>query len=228
MKHPILNATKRTVLGKKVKKLRREGIFPANVYGKELSSVALQMPIKDFIEVYKHVGETGLIDLMVDGEKRPVLVKSVQFEFRQHSPVHADFYQVNLKEKVKAMVPLLLVGEPKAVTENLGTLLQTLNEVEVEALPEALPENIEVNIEHLAEVDDQIMISEFKVPEGVTILTDETQVVVKIAAIVIEAEPEPVIEEGAEAEGEATPEKAGEEGSDETTTKDEPESEKAE
>lgn len=212
MKHPVLNATKRTVLGKKIKKLRREGIFPANVYGKELSSVSLQMPLKDFTDVYKQVGETGLIDLMVDGEKRPVLIKNVQFEFRQHSPVHADFYQVNLKEKVKAMVPLLLVGEPKAITENLGTLLQTLSEVEVEALPEELPENIEVNIEHLAEVDDQIMISEFKVPEGVVILTDETQVVAKIAAIVVEAEPEPVVEEGAETEG-AAPAAEGEEGS---------------
>jgi large subunit ribosomal protein L25 len=222
MKHPVLNATKRTVLGKKVKKLRREGIFPANVYGKELSSVSLQMPLKDFTDVYKQVGETGLIDLMVDGEKRPVLVKSVQFEFRQHSPVHADFYQVNLKEKVKAMVPLLLIGEPKAVTENLGTLLQTLSEVEVEALPEELPENIEVNIEHLAEVDDQIMISEFKIPTGVTILTDETQVVAKIAAIVVEAEPEPVVVEGTEGETE-TPVAEGEEGSTDQVKEETPE-----
>lgn len=226
MKHPVLNATKRTVLGKQVKKLRREGIFPANVYGKELSSVALQMPLKDFVEVYKQVGETGLIDLMVDGEKRPVLVKSVQFEFRQHSPVHADFYQVNLKEKVKAMVPLVLVGEPKAVAENLGTLLQTLSEVEVEALPESLPENIEVNIEHLAEVDDQIMISEFKVPEGVTILTDESQVVAKIAEIVVEAEPEPVAEEGAE--GEATAEGDAAEGEGKTEESDDKKEEAAE
>lgn len=226
MKHPILNATKRTVLGKKVKKLRKEGFLPANVYGKQLSSISLQLAMKDFTDVYKQVGETGLIDLMVDGEKRPVLIKNVQFEFRQHSPVHADFYQVNLNEKVKAMVPLLLVGEPKAVTENLGTLLQTLSEVEVEALPESLPENIEVNIEHLAEVDDQIMISEFKVPTGVTILTDEAQVVAKIAAIVVEAEPEPVVEEGAEGE---TPETAeGEAPTDESPAKEAPVEEKAE
>jgi len=220
MKHPILNATPRTVLGKKVKKLRKEGFLPANVYGKELASVSLQIAMKDFTDVYKQVGETGLIDLMVDGVKRPVLVKNVQFEYRQHSPLHADFYQVNLKEKVKAMVPLLLVGEPKAVTENLGTLLQTLSEVEVEALPEELPENIEVNIEHLAEVDDQIMISEFKVPEGVTILTDESQVVAKIAEIVVEAEP--VVEEGAETEG-AAPAAEGEEGSTDETKEAAPE-----
>ena len=96
MKHPILNATKRTILGKKVKKLRKEGFLPANVYGKELSSVSLQIIMKDFTDVFKQVGETGLIDLVVDGEKRPVLIKSVQFEFRQRSPVHADFYHAAL------------------------------------------------------------------------------------------------------------------------------------
>lgn len=200
MKHPILKATPRTLLGKKVKKLRREGILPGNVYGKELPSIALQIEAKDFKDVFAEVGETGLIDLIVEDKKHPVLVKNLQMDWRTHSPLHVDFYEVNLKEKVKAMVPLLLVGEAKAVAENIGTLLQTLNEVEVEALPEALPENIEVSIESLAEVDAQIMISDLKAPEGVTILTDEGQVVAKIAEIVAEPEPEPTVEEGAEGE----------------------------
>jgi large subunit ribosomal protein L25 len=198
MKHPQLTTEKRTILGKKIKQLRREGLLPANVYGKDLESVSLQLPLSDFMAVFKEVGETGLIDLMVDGTKRPVLVKNMQMNFRTNLPLHVDFYQVNLKEKVKTMVPLVLVGEPSAVKENIGTLLQTLNEVEVEALPEALPENVEISIEHLAAVDDQVMVSDLKVEEGVTILTDESQVVAKIAEIVIEEEPEPIVEEGAE------------------------------
>lgn len=223
MKNPTLNATPRTVLGKQVKKLRREGQLPANVYGKGLPSLAIQVANKDFKDVFAESGETGLIDLMVEGKKHPVLVKNLQMNFQSQTPLHVDFYQVNLKEKVKAMVPLVLVGEAKAVTENVGTLLQTLNEVEVEALPAELPENIEVNIENLAEVDDQIMISDLKTPEGVSILTDEGQVVAKIAEIVVEAEPEPA--EGAEeeateaaaegAEGETTEEKPSEESSEE-------------
>ena len=226
MKHPILNATLRTTLGKKVKKLRREGFLPANVYGKGLASVAIQLPSKDFKDVFAEVGETGLIDLMLDGKKHPVLVKNLQMNFRSHTPLHVDFYEVNLKEKVKAMVPLALTGEAQAVVNNVGTLLQTLNEVEVEALPESLPENIEVNIENLAEVDDQIMISELKAPEGVTILTDEAQVVAKIAEIVIEEEPEPTTEEGAEGEAaESTEEVTGEACE---TTEETPSEEKAE
>jgi len=201
MKHPQLKATKRTVLGKQIKKLRRQGILPANVYGKDLSSVALELPLTDFMSVYKEVGETGLIDLMVEEQKRPVLIKNMHMNFRTNLPLHVDFYQVNLKEKVKTMVPLVLLNESPAVTGNIGTLLQTLNEVEVEALPEALPENIEVSIESLAAVEDQLTVADLKAPEGVTILTDEGQVLAKIAEIVVEEEPvaEETTEEGEQA-----------------------------
>lgn len=210
MKHPVLNATFRTILGKKVKKLRREGILPANVYGKGLTSTAIQLSLKDFKGVFAEVGETGLIDLMLNGVKHPVLVKNLQLNYQTHDPLHVDFYEVNLKEKVKAMVPLEFIGEPKAVAENVGTLIQPASEVEVEALPESLPEKIEVNVENLAEIDDQIMVSDLKVPEGVTILTDPGQVVAKIAEIVVEEAPTPTEEavegeEGVAAEGGQTP-----------------------
>lgn len=208
MKHPQLTVEKREIHGKKVRKLRREGILPANIYGKDLESVSVQVPIKEFEDVYKEVGETGLIDLMLDGKKRPVLIKNLQLTYPSRTPIHSDFFQVNLKEKVKTMVPLSFIGEPKAVDDNIGTLLQPVSEVEVEALPEALPENIEVNVEHLAAIDDQITIADLKIPEGVTILNDEGQVLAKIGELVV-AEPEPETpEEGTE--GEATENADGE------------------
>jgi large subunit ribosomal protein L25 len=225
MKHPKLTVEKRTVLGKKVKSLRRDGVLPANVYGKGLSSVAVQMPQVDFDAVHKEVGETGLIDLEFDGKTHPVLVKNLQLAYPSHQPLHVDFYQVNLKEKVKTMVPIVLEGEAKAVTEKVGTLLQTLNEVEVEALPDKLPENITVNIEHLAAIDEQMSVEDLKAPEGVAILTDPAQIVVKIAELVApEPEPEPEAEaaEGA-AEGEAPAE-----GAEEKSEAAEPAEEKAE
>src|SRR5438477_4145764 len=100
------------------------------------------------------VGDTGFIELDLNGKTHPVLVKNLQMNFMSHAPLHADFYQVNMKEKVKAMVPLVLVGEAKAVTDKVGLLLQTLSEVEIEALPDHLAENIEVSVEHLAAIDD--------------------------------------------------------------------------
>ena len=199
MKHPLLKAEPRTVLGKKVKKLRREGLLPGNVYGKGLSSVALQVSLADFEKAHKEAGATGLIDLQLNGNSHPVLVKNLQMNYQSHTPLHADFYQVNMKEKVKAMVPVVLVGEAKAVTDKIGLLLQTLSEVEIEALPDKLAENIEVNVEHLAELDAHILVSDLKAPEGVEILSDPSQTVAKVSELVVE-EPEPEVEEAAEGE----------------------------
>ncbi|HYM65022.1 MAG TPA: 50S ribosomal protein L25 [Candidatus Sulfotelmatobacter sp.] len=199
-----LKVEKRKVLGKEVKKLRREGFLPANVYGKNIKSEAVQALFKDFQEVYEKAGETGLVDLDLDGKLIPVLIHNVQKNFRG-VVLHADFFQVNLKEKVKSNVPLEIVGEPKAVSDKIGILMNILSEVEVEALPEELPENIEVNVEHLANIDDQITVGELKVPTGVEVLTDPSQVVSKIGELVTKEAAEQAAEEQAAAEAAAEP-----------------------
>jgi large subunit ribosomal protein L25 len=219
MKHPILKAEKRDILGKKVKKLRRDGFLPANIYGKDMKSTPIQIALVDFQKIYSEVGETGIIDVTVDNTAHPSLIKNLQWNYQAHLPLHADFFKVNLKEKIKAMVPVTLTGEAMAVKENVGTLLHILNEIEVEALPEELPDGIEVDITNLAQVDDQILVSDVKAPTGVAFVTDQGQLVAKIAELVA-PEPEPVVEEVAE--GEETPEgEAKEEGTSEESTPEE-------
>lgn len=217
MKRPVLVAEERKILGKKVKKLRREGFLPANMYGKNLSSVALQVKITDFMPLYKEVGATGVIDLQFAGKAKPVMVKNLQMNFDSHLPLHADFYQVNLKEKIKATVPVVLTGEAKAVTEKVGMLLQSLSDVELEALPDNLPENIEIDVENLSELGDQITVGDLKAPEGVEILTDPAQTIAKIAELTV-AEPEPEEEAAETEEGEAAEETSEEGGSEEEKT----------
>lgn len=184
MKRQKLVVEKRTIFGKKLKKLRREGILPANIYGKDIKSIAVQLPYKDFEKVYKEARETGLIDIQVDGELKPSLIHNVQKDHLRNIALHTDFFQVNLREKVKTMVPILVTGTAKAISDKLGLLLQPLSEIAIEALPEDLPEKIEVNVEHLAAVNDQITVSEIKAPKDVTILTNPSQVVVKIGELV--------------------------------------------
>lgn len=214
MKKHILKVTKREIFGKKLKALRREGILPGNVYGKDVESLAVQVPTKEFKELYKEIGATGLVELQLEGEKnRPVLMHDVHMDHINQVPLHVDFYQVNLKEKVKTFVPVTVVGEAKAVAEKLGQLLHTLNEVEVEALPANLPEKFEVDVTELAAVDEQITVADLKLPQGVEVLSEPTSVVAKIAAIVEEPEPtteEEALAEGAEGEAE-TKEEAAEE-----------------
>lgn len=223
---PKLKVEKREILGKLVKKLRREGILPANIYGPDFKSTAVQVPFSEFNPIFEEVGETGLVDLTFDGATIPVLIHNVHTDFRR-DVLHADFYKVNLKEKTNAMIPLEFIGEPKAITDNIGLLEKVMSEVEVEALPTDLPEKIEVNVEPLAQIDEQITAGDLKLEEGVTLVTDPGQVVVKIGELVTkEAQEEAEAEaaaaeaaktEGAEGEGAegATPEEGQAEGENE-------------
>lgn len=204
MQRQKLKVEKRTLLGKKVKKLRKEGILPANVYGKGIKSLSVQVKIEDFEKVYREAGETGLIDIQINGEVKPSLIHNVSINPLNEAYLHADFLQVNLKEKIKAMVPIVIKGEAKAVTDKLGLLLQPLSQVEVEALPEDLPEAIEINVEKLNSVNDQITISEIRTPEGATILTGHTQIVVKIGELVSKEAAEQAAAEAAAAQAAKT------------------------
>lgn len=225
MQREKVTVQKRTIAGKKVKKLRREGTLPANVYGKDIKSVAVQLLTSEFTQLYKKVHETGLVDLELDGKTLPVLIHNVQWSPKDSKPLHADFFKVNLKEKISSSVPVVAVNEPLAVRDKVGVLLTLLNEVEIEALPTDLPEKIEVDVEKLAQTDDQITVGNLQAPAGVTILTDAAQAVFKIGELVTkeaeeeaaadEAAAEAVAGEGAEGETTATDTKNAEESTEE-------------
>ncbi|MBI4097413.1 MAG: 50S ribosomal protein L25 [Candidatus Levybacteria bacterium] len=210
MKRLQLAAEPRKITGKKVKKLRREGILPANVYGKDIKSQSLQLPLAQFQKVFAEAGETGVVDLTYGTKTIPVLIHNLHTDYR-NTPLHADFFKVNLKEKVTAMVPVEIIGEPKAVTDKIGLLMEITPEVEVEALPTDLPEKIELNVEGLANIDDQVLVSDLKKPEGVEILTDPNLVVVKIGELVSKEAQEQAAEEAAAAQA-AAAQAAGEAG----------------
>ena len=198
MTHEKLKVEKREITGKQVKKLRREGILPANVYGKDFASTSVQVALASFKEVFSKAHETSLVDLELGGETLPVLIHNVQIDAKKQEIVHADFYKVNLKEKVTANIPVIGIGEPQAVAEKKGILLHQLLELEVEALPTDLPEKIEVNVETLKDVDEQILVSDLKLSAGVTILTEVSQIVFRIGELVTkEAEAEEAAEEAA-------------------------------
>src|SRR3989338_462560 len=157
-----LNAEERMLLGKKVKNLRKDGKLPGHVFGKGLETEHVSVDGKTFLQLFKEAGETGLIDLKIGTEKvRPVMVRGVQYDPVSGEPVHIDFYQVNLTQKVRVPVPLVLVGEqPESVHLGETIVLQTLNEIEVEALPTDLVENIEVDISPLKQIDDAITLAQ--------------------------------------------------------------------
>ncbi len=205
MKKHLLSADGRKLVGRKVKQLRKQGMLPATVYGKNVKSTSITVKTKDFEKIYKAAGETGLIDLTLDKGVLPVLIHHIQVDPVTSELLHVEFHQVDLKEKVTANVPLVMKGESPAVAQKLGVVLFVLDEVEIEALPTELPEHIFVDISGLKEVNAELKISDLKMPTGVILHTDPSLTVVKIAALVSkEAEVQVAAEEAAAAAAKTT------------------------
>ena len=203
-----LNASTRQILGKRSRRLHREGKLVAVVYGHSAEPTPLVLDRLEFQKVFVKSGRTHLVDLVVDGSRtEKVLVREIQTHPRRLGPIHVDFYQVNLEEKIRVEVPVHLVGESAAVKRGDADVLQPIHELEVECLPTEIPEAFEVDLTPLAEIDDGMRVSELTVPKGITILADPDELVVKIVhkrELKIEEEV-PAAEGAVPAEGEAAP-----------------------
>jgi large subunit ribosomal protein L25 len=196
-----LAVEKRSLFGRKVKKLRKEGILPANIYGKDFKSVSVQLPLDEFKKALSAVGETGIVGLKLNGQTIPALIHHVQFDPTNEQPLHADFLKVNFAEKVTATVPIEFVGESPAEKSGEGVVVRQMNEVEVEALPTDLPDKIAVDISSLATVNSSIKVEDLPIDRSkIEIKANPEQIVVNVAPPTKEEAPSPP--EAAPAEGE--------------------------
>ena len=218
-----LQVDPRVVTGKKVKALRRQGIVPAHLYGRDTESLALQAQTADLTNLLRTASRNAIIDLQISGEGEPraVVMRGVQRDAITDQLLHIDFFQISLTERLTANVAIVLTGEAPAVSVYGGVLLQSLDSLAIEALPAEIPQQIEVDISTLEELEDARFVRDLTVPAGVEVLADPDQVVVKVSppklAAEIEAEEALAAEEGEEAvEGEEGEEGEGEEGEEET------------
>jgi large subunit ribosomal protein L25 len=197
----IIKAEKRNITGRKVKKLRQQALVPANVFGKKVKSQSIQIKLADFEKTYKETGETGLLELHIGNEKKPALIHNVQADPVTDAVLHIDFLQVNLKEKVVAEIPIELTGESPAEKQGLGTVVQYMDEVEVEALPTDLPEKFEIDASILLEVDQTVYLKDLKYDKTkVEIKEDVEKIIAKLEPLREEKEEELVPEETPEEE----------------------------
>ncbi len=185
MDRQILEGKTRKILGRKVKTLRREGFVPANIYGKKIKSCPIQVKADDFKRVFAETGETGLISLRLSREKgkeeRTVLVSNVQYDPVSDTPIHVDFRQVDLKEKVTAAVPIEIIGESPAEKTGIGTVVKYMDEVEVEALPGNFPEKFSIDASLLGEVDQSVKVKDLNYDKSkITIKSEPETIIVKI------------------------------------------------
>ncbi len=176
-----ISAEKREDVGRKVKRLRKAGKLPANVYGPDIKSVSLTLDAKEFRKAYEKAGETSVVELLVGKDVYPVLIHNIQNDPIELTPIHVDFFKIDLKKKVTANIPLEITGTAPAEKQGLGTLVSYIDEVEVEALPGDLIDKINVDVEGLTEADQSLAIKDLKYDKNkLTIANDPDEIVVKI------------------------------------------------
>ncbi len=203
----ILRAEPRTVHGKKVKRLRREGLVPGVVYGPVISeTISVSVNSREFQRFFTRYGHSSVVSLEWDGGKQPVLIREVQIDPVTRNHLHIDFFAPNMRVVLRQFVPVVMHN----VAVHQGVLQTVLSEVEVEALPSDLPHQLDVDISGLVAVGDAIHVSDLTLPANVTIITHAEELVASLVAEAAEEAEEAA--EGEEAEAaEAETETPGDE-----------------
>ncbi len=175
-----LLAKKRTAFGKKNRALRRAGLIPGELYGHGVVNEHVVVPEKEFARVFKEAGMNTMVNLALEEKRHPVVIHDVQHDYLTNAITHVDFYEVSLREAIRARVPLEFIGEAPAVKEKGGILNKSMSEIEVEALPEALPHRLPVDLTALDDLNKSFYVRDLMVASGVKLMVEPETVIVTV------------------------------------------------
>lgn len=198
MEHPVLTAAIRQAAKSENKRLKRENKLPAVVYGKGYETASIAIDGKELSMILKTRGESSLINLELDDQTFPVLIKEVQRNTLKNSIDHVDFFKVSMDEEVEYNLHIVLIGDAEGIKMG-GTLQHQKREVAVKALPGDMLDSIEVDVSTM-EIGDTLTVADLKVDEKNIILDDPDEVVVTVLAPTLEEEEVETPEEGEEPE----------------------------
>ncbi|MDP3793673.1 MAG: 50S ribosomal protein L25 [Candidatus Uhrbacteria bacterium] len=184
-----ISATVRTNLAKRSRDEQKLGRIGAVVYGHGIASQSISVGHSEFVKLLRAAGYSSLVDLTL-GDQSPVkvLIKEVQMHPIKVEPTHIDFYQVRMDEELTANIPLKFVGESRAVKEDGGTLIKSLDHIEVRCLPADLPHEIEVDLSSLVTFEVAVTVGGLALPSGVKLVTDAGITVATVARPLTEEE----------------------------------------
>ncbi|MBL8062624.1 MAG: 50S ribosomal protein L25 [Anaerolineales bacterium] len=211
----VLKAEKRDVVGKQVKAMRREGKLPAVIYGRHLEPISITLDAHTAGLALSKLTSSSLVTIEVEGKEYASLVRERQRDYIKGVLTHIDFLAVDLNEKIRTRVRVILTGVSPAVKDYNGVLVQNLERLEIECFPGDLPERISVDMAALAQIGDSIRVRDLAISDKIRILADEDETIAVVTLTKEEAAPA-VSAEGAEA---AAPELSVERGKKEEEAK---------
>jgi large subunit ribosomal protein L25 len=176
----VINAVPRTIRGKQVGVLRREGKLPAVMYGHHFESTPITLELREASKILSSVTSSSIITIALEGKEYATLVREKQKDYLRNSLKHVDFQVVSLTEKIRTKVAIELVGIAPAVKDYNGVLVTGLNEIEVESFPQDLPDRIVVDLVGLAKIGDAYYVKDIVLSEKVTIHQDGQELIVHV------------------------------------------------
>lgn len=190
----VLTAQKRTVKGKQVGQLRRQGLLPGIIYGKlgktHIDPVMIQLDLHEASKIINLLTGSSLVTVNVEGDEYPVVVREVQKDIIYGTLRHIDFMAVSLTEKLQTAVPIELIGQAPAETNMLGVVVTGISELMIECLPQDMPERIEVDATLLVDIDSAIFVKDLVLSDAVEILSDPDELIAGVTHVAREEEPE--------------------------------------
>jgi len=200
-----LELSPREVLGKKVKRLRQQGVIPVHLYGPGVDPQPLQCETTKLVDVLVRAGGNTAVTVTVQGgqETHLAFAREIQWDPRRDDILHVDFLAVDASRPVSAQVPITLIGDSPGARTAGGTVMQQLRDLNVEALPLEVPRELELDLAMLTDPDGVLRAADIVIPGNVTLLTDPEDVVVRIEVLRAIEEEVFAEEEGAEASTES-------------------------
>jgi large subunit ribosomal protein L25 len=181
MAQTILKAENRPISGKSaLKNVRRTGKLPAVVYGKQYENKQIAVDASEVNKLLKVYGGSSIINLVVDGEEIPVIMKEIQRDTLNDVIQHIDFMKVSMTDEITLNVPIYLIGDAQGI--KVGGILQNQKrELSIKSLPQDIPETVELDVSNL-NIGDSLKVADINLGDKVTILDDPDEVIVSIIA----------------------------------------------
>lgn len=194
----IIEVQKRTVKGKQVGALRRQGILPGVIYGRigkeQIEPIAIQLNLHEASQIMKKLTGSSLVTLDVEGDKYPAILREIQRDIIYGTLRHLDFMAVSLSEKLQTAVSIELIGQAPAEVTMAAVVVTGISELEIECLPQDLPERIEVDATLLVDINSAIYVKDLNLPDNIVVLTDPDELIAGVTYVAMEEEEEEEVE----------------------------------